>query len=41
MIVRHMDVTKELNYPDDSTYGKAAASAYNNWIKKDQLSFLR
>ena len=32
MIVRHMDVTKELNYPDDSTYGKAAASAYNNWI---------
>ena len=33
MIVRHMDVTKELNYPD-SSYGKAAASAYNYWIKR-------
>ena len=39
MIVRHMDVTKELNYPDDSTYGKAAASAYNNWIKKRSIKF--
>ena len=38
MIVRHMDVTKELNYPD-SSYGKAAASAYNYWIKKRSLTY--
>lgn len=38
MIVRHMDVTKELNYPDGS-YGKAAASAYNYWIKKKSLTY--
>ena len=38
MIVSHMDVTKELNYPD-SPHGKAAASAYNYWIKKKSLSY--
>jgi len=38
MIVRHMDVTKELNYPD-SPHGKAAASAYNYWIKKKSLNY--
>lgn len=36
MIIRHFDVTKELNYPD-SPNGKAAASAYNHWIKKNSL----
>ena len=39
MVVRHFDVTKALNYPDDSIYGKAAASAYNNWIKKSSIKF--
>ena len=38
MIVGHMDVTKELNYPD-SPHGKAAASAYNYWIKKKSLNY--
>ena len=38
MIIRHMDVTKELNYPDGS-HGKAAASAYNYWIKKRSINF--
>ena len=38
MIVRHMDVTKELKYPD-SPHGKAAASAYNYWIKKKSLNY--
>ena len=38
MIVRHMDVTKELNYPD-GPQGKAAASAYNYWIKKKSLNY--
>jgi hypothetical protein len=38
MVVSHMDVTKELNYPD-SPHGKAAASAYNFWIKQKSLSY--
>ena len=38
MIVRHMDVTKELNYPD-GPHDKAAASAYNYWIKKNSLNY--
>ena len=38
MIVRHMDVTKELNYPD-GPQGKASASAYNYWIKKKSLNY--
>ena len=38
MIVRHMDVTKELNYPD-GPFDKAAASAYNSWIKKNSLKY--
>jgi len=38
MIVRHMDVTKELNYPDGH-YDKAAAAAYNFWIKKNSINF--
>ena len=38
MIIKHMDVTKELNYPD-GPYDKAAASAYNNWIKKNSLIY--
>ena len=38
MIVRHMDVTKELNSPD-GPQGKAAASAYNYWIKKKSLNY--
>jgi hypothetical protein len=38
MIVRHMDVTKELKYPD-SPHGKAAASAYNYWINKNSLKY--
>ena len=37
MVVRHTDVTKELNYPD-SPDGKAAASAYNFWIKSNSLT---
>jgi len=38
MIVRHFDVTKELKYPD-GPYGKAAASAYNFWIKSNSLTY--
>ena len=38
MIVRHTDATKELKHPD-SPHGKAAASAYNFWIKKNSLNF--
>ena len=38
MIISHMDVTKELNYPD-SPDGKAAASAYNFWIKQNSLTY--
>ncbi len=38
MKVRHVDVTKELNYPD-SPDGKAAASAYNFWIKSNSLTY--
>lgn len=38
MIVRHMDVTKELNYPDSSD-AKGAAAAYNQWIKEKSLTF--
>ena len=38
MIIRHMDVSKELNYPDGS-HDKAAASAYNHWIKKNSLTY--
>ena len=38
MVVSHMDVTKELNYPD-SPHGKAAASAYNFWIKQKSLNY--
>jgi hypothetical protein len=38
MVVSHMDVTKELNYPD-SPHGKAAASAYNFWIKQKSLTY--
>ena len=38
MIVGHTDVTKELNYPD-SPDGKAAASAYNFWIKSNSLTY--
>ena len=38
MIIRHMDVTKELNYPDSSD-GKSAAAAYNEWIRESSLNF--
>ena len=38
MVVSHMDVTKELNYPD-SPHGKAASSAYNFWIKQKSLIY--
>ena len=38
MIVRHMDVTKELNYPDSSD-AKGAAAAYNQWIREKSLTF--
>ena len=38
MIIRHMDVSKELNYPD-GPHDKAAASAYNYWIKKNSLTY--
>ena len=38
MRVRHIDVAKELNYPD-SPDGKAAASAYNFWIKSNSLTY--
>ena len=38
MRVRHIDATKELNYPD-SPDGKAAASAYNFWIKSNSLTY--
>jgi len=38
MIVRHMDVTKELKYPDGPD-DKAAASAYNFWIKTNSLTY--
>ena len=40
MIIRHMDVLKELKYPD-SPNGKAAASAYNFWIKQNSLNHPR
>ena len=38
MIIRHMDVTKELNYPD-SSHGKSVAAAYNEWIRESSLNF--
>ena len=38
MVIRHTDVNKELNYPD-SPDGKAAASAYNFWIKSNSLTY--
>lgn len=38
MIVRHMDVVKELKYPDGH-HGKAAAAAYNFWINQNSLSY--
>ncbi len=34
LVVRHMDVFKELQDPD-SPHGKAAAAAYNNWLKNN------
>jgi len=38
MVVSHMDVTKELNYPDSSD-AKGAAAAYNQWIREKSLTF--
>jgi len=38
MIVRHMDVVKELKYPDGH-HGKAAAAAYNFWINQNSLTY--
>lgn len=38
MVVRHIDVTKELNYPD-GVHGKAAAAFYNLWINKNSLKY--
>jgi hypothetical protein len=38
MIVRHIDIVKELKYPDDPK-GKAAASAYNFWINQNSLTY--
>ena len=38
MVVRHIDVTKELNYPDGA-HGKAAAVFYNLWINKNSLKY--
>ena len=38
MRVRHLDITKEFSYPD-SPDGKAAASAYNFWIKSNSLTY--
>tara|TARA_B100001029_G_C14815067_1_gene314467 strand:- start:141 stop:668 length:528 start_codon:yes stop_codon:yes gene_type:complete len=38
MRIRHIDVNKVLNYPD-SPDGKAAASAYNFWIKSNSLTY--
>ena len=38
MVIRHTDINKELNYPD-SPDGKAAASAYNFWIKSNSLTY--
>ena len=38
MIVRHEDMTKLLNYPDDPE-DKGIASAYNFWIKSKNLNY--
>jgi hypothetical protein len=38
MIVRHMDMTKLLNYPDDPE-DRGIASAYNFWIKSKNLTY--
>jgi len=38
MVIAHMDVTKELNYPD-GPHDKAAARAYNRWIKQNSLDY--
>ena len=38
MRVGHFDVTKELNYPD-GPHDKAAAAAYNRWIKQSSISY--
>jgi len=40
MIVRHLDVVKELKYPDGH-HGRAAAAAYNFWINQNSLSYPR
>jgi len=34
LVVRHMDVFKELQNPD-GPHGRAAAAAYNNWLKNN------
>ena len=38
MRVGHFDMTKELNYPD-GPHDKAAAAAYNRWIKQSSISY--
>ncbi len=38
MIVRHIDMTKLLNYPDDPE-DRGLASAYNFWIKSKNLTY--
>ena len=38
MIVRHADITKMLNYPDDPE-DRGIASAYNFWIKSKKLTY--
>ena len=38
MVIRHMDVRKELKYPDDPE-GKLSAASYNNWIKQTSVKY--
>ena len=37
-VVFHMDVTKELTYPD-GPHDKAVAAAYNAWIRKNSIDY--
>jgi len=38
MVIRHMDVRKELKYPDDPE-DKLSATSYNNWIKQTSVKY--
>jgi hypothetical protein len=38
MIVKHVDVVKELNYPDDPN-SKSNTSSYNHWIRQNEVLY--